>query len=100
MLDMTQVTLTNETFKKFGKLADLLEQAGKLARELSHAKGTATISSVPTLTPPKDVPEDEEWFWSDQWQKGEHEVNYLLAKGEYEVFESADDLINDLHSHL
>lgn len=97
---MTQAVLTTDTYKKLGKLADLLETAGKLARELSQSKRTATHPSIPALTRPKNVPEDEEWFWDIEWQKGEREVNDLLKKGEYEVFENADDLINDLHSHL
>lgn len=76
-----------------------MEKASRLARELSQGKGKALLT-VPKLEKPKHVPRDEEWFWSDEWQEGEGEVNNLVAKGEYEVFENADDLINDLHSHL
>ncbi|MBK8903098.1 MAG: hypothetical protein IPM53_18050 [Anaerolineaceae bacterium] len=97
---MSRAVLTTETREKFDKLADLLEKASRLAREISRGEAKPTEIAIPTLKRPKHVPKDEEWFWSEEWQKGEREVNKALADEDYEIFESADDLIKDLHSHL
>ncbi len=49
---------------------------------------------------PRGVPEDQTWFWTKEWQAGEREVDEELARGEYEEFDSAEDLIADLHRHV
>ena len=66
----------------------------------SQAKSEPTDLTIPKLKRPNHVPKDEEWFWSKEWQKGEREVNKALANGEYKTFESADDFIKELHSHV
>lgn len=97
---MSRAVLTTETLEKFDKLADLLEKASRLAREISRGEVKLTKLAIPTLKRPKHIPKDEEWFWSEAWQKGEREANKALANGDYEIFESADDLIKELHSHV
>lgn len=92
--------LTTETLKKFGKLADLLKKAGRLGREISQEKVQAFVTDIPKLEKLKQVPKGQEWFWSKEWQQGEKEVNEALVKGEYEIFESVDGLVNDLHAHV
>lgn len=49
---------------------------------------------------PLNVPKSQEWFWSEEWQAGEKKIDDELAKGEYASFNSMDDLIKDLHSHV
>jgi hypothetical protein len=85
------------------KLAALGRAMLQLAQEMkSHAgkKGTKPPIILPELKRPADVPKDQEWFWSEEWLAGEREVNEALAKGEYEVFDSVDELIADLHRHV
>ena len=91
-------TLPANIQEKFAKLADALEQASRVARDLSSITGMKL--PIPTLTRPKHIPEDQKWFWSNDWQKGEHEVNAALANGDYEIFDSAEELIEDLQRHV
>lgn len=65
---MSQAVLTTETRKKFSKLADLLEKAGRLAREISQEKVQTFLTEIPKLEKPKQVPKGQEWFWSKAWQ--------------------------------
>jgi hypothetical protein len=84
------VILSPETQQKFAKLADYLEQASRLARDLSKAKPFEP--PIPSLKRPKHVPADQAWFWSEEWQSGEREVNEALKRGDYEVFDSMEEL--------
>jgi len=42
------------------------------------------------------VAEDQTWFWSEEWQDGEREAEADIAAGRFEVFDSMEDLIEDL----
>ena len=97
---MHNAAIPHATLEKFGKLADLLEQASKLARELSHTTTVTFKPVIPELKRPKHVPKDEEWFWSEEWQKGERAVNEDLKAGRYKVFDGVEALIADLHAHV
>lgn len=46
---------------------------------------------------PKGVPEDQEWYWSEKWQKMEREADEALARGEFVDFEDIEDAIAYLH---
>ena len=37
------------------------------------------------------MPADQAWFWTEQWQRREREVNEHVARGEVAVHESTDD---------
>ena len=50
--------------------------------------------------PPKDVPEDQAWFWTDEWQAVEREVDLELERGEYDDFEDVETLIQDLRAQV
>lgn len=49
---------------------------------------------------PANISSDQAWFWTKEWQQGEREVDEALKNGEYTDFESVDDLISKLHSHV
>lgn len=88
------------TLEKFSRLADLLEQAGKLSREISRGKTMPFRPSIPALKPPKRILKGQEWFWSKDWQKAEREANRDFAEGRFDVFDSVEDLIADLHANV
>jgi hypothetical protein len=50
--------------------------------------------------PPKDVPEDQAWFWTEEWQAMEREADEDVKAGRYKRFESVDELIADLNSPI
>jgi hypothetical protein len=39
---------------------------------------------------------DQEWFWTPEWQAMEAEANDDLANGRWKEFDSIDDMIADL----
>jgi hypothetical protein len=43
-----------------------------------------------------DLPDDQAWFWTKEWQAGEKAVDDALARGEYQDFEDAEGLIEAL----
>lgn len=43
-----------------------------------------------------DLPDDQAWFWTKEWQAGEKAVDDALARGEYRDFEDAESLIEAL----
>ena len=79
------ITLPTSTLEKFSQLAQLLEQAGRLAREISQQKRESIGAS-------------QSWYWSEEWQAMEREADDALAKGEYREFDNAEGLIADLHA--
>ena len=62
------------------KIAVQLEQVARLFREIAQ----------PT------TPEDQSWYWSQQWQEQEKKADADIAAGRVEGFEVMDDLIADL----
>jgi len=40
---------------------------------------------------------DQSWFWTDEWQAGEQEVDDYLSAGEYEEYDSFDSFIEALN---
>ena len=40
---------------------------------------------------------DQLWFWTDEWQDGEKEVDNLISMGEFEEFDSLDEMFIALH---
>ena len=44
----------------------------------------------------KLVPEDQRWFWSDEWQEKERQVDVDIAEGRYQTFDNMDDFIAGL----
>lgn len=81
------ITLPVSTLEKFSQLAQLLEQAGRLAREISQEKR-------------ESIADAQSWYWTEMWQALEREADDALAKGEYHEFDSAEALIADLHAHV
>ena len=45
---------------------------------------------------PKLVRHNQLWFWSDEWQAGEREVDEEILDGKYELFNSIDEFIAGL----
>jgi hypothetical protein len=77
---------------KLAELADLLQRASSLARELSLERQLLRLT-IPDLKRPQDIPNDQAWFWTKTWQAGEHEVNQQFQNGEYEVYPDLDSAL-------
>ena len=42
------------------------------------------------------IPADQAWFWTEEWQKGEREVDEDIAAGRVKRFDSVEELFEDL----
>ena len=93
---MTKTTVTIPA-SRLNKIADALEQLTQAFRDIAEG-GKKLDIPIPDLTPPKRIPKDQEWFWSEKWQRGEREANTNLKAGRYKTFDSAEELIADLNS--
>ncbi len=50
------------------------------------------------LHPTLPVSASQAWFWNEEWQRREHEVDDAVAGGEVTTFDSAADLVAHLRS--
>jgi hypothetical protein len=75
-----------------------LDAAARILRGL--AEDFKAYKAGTTRHKPKNVPKDQEWFWTDEWQRGEREVDEELARGEFKEFDTVEELIADLDSHI
>ncbi len=48
------------------------------------------------LRPHIAIPADQAWFWTEEWQKGEREVDEDIAAGRVKRFDSVEELFEDL----
>jgi len=40
---------------------------------------------------------DQLWFWDDEWQSGEKEVDQYIKNHNYEEFDSLEDMFQSVH---
>jgi antitoxin MazE len=52
------------------------------------------------LTPKKLIDKSQAYYWSAEWQEKEHRADEDARAGRLESFESAEDLIADLHKQV
>jgi len=80
-------------------LVDRIAAMGRLLVSLADDL-RACRSGALAQRKPKNVPKDQEWYWSKQWQEWERQVDEDIAAGRVKKFGSIDDLIADLHSKV
>jgi AbrB family looped-hinge helix DNA binding protein len=81
-----QVTLPAETLTRLGL------EAGEELEVVEHNK-------MILLVPRKHIPKDQEWYYTEEWQRGMQEAFEDLKAGRVAgPFESAEDLIKELRS--
>ena len=75
-------------------LPDAVRKAAHLADgdylEVSVEGGTIV------MRPKKLIDADQAWFWSDAWQRGEHEASQDIAKGRTRRSVDADAFLDSL----
>jgi len=48
------------------------------------------------LHPQVPVPADQAWFWTREWQQGEHRVDAHIEAGEVAISADVDEFVKDL----
>jgi AbrB family looped-hinge helix DNA binding protein len=81
-----QITIPAETAKRLGL---------KAGEELELVESEKAI----VLVPRKHIPKDQRWYYTDEWQQMMQEAFDDLKHGRMAgPFESAEELIKDLHA--
>ena len=67
------------------------------AREALHVRMGSMVKFVVEgntvmLRPKVLVDQNQAWFWTSEWQKGEKEVNRAIKKGKTRTFKSVADM--------
>jgi hypothetical protein len=71
----------------------LIEQIDDRLRILPPAKLMVVLDFVSYLA---ERDPDQAWFWTPEWQSGERQIDEDLRIGNYEDFDTLDDLIASL----
>jgi bifunctional DNA-binding transcriptional regulator/antitoxin component of YhaV-PrlF toxin-antitoxin module len=75
-----------------------LRKAARLDRPDSQVEARLREDGVIELIPVITIPADQAWYWTEEWQAGEREVDEEIARGEKgRVFDSADEFVAHLH---
>lgn len=67
-----------------------LQEGDRLECRLEEGR----IIIVPTV----EIPKDQAWFWTKEWQEGEREAEEDIRAGRVKTFDNVDDLVADLES--
>ncbi len=43
--------------------------------------------------------DDQSWFWTESWQRGERLVDDYILRGEFEEFDTMDEFLRSLGLH-
>ena len=77
----------------------LLQQArrkiARIRKDLGRSKGL-TPAEADLAARAGLIQKDQRWWWTEAWQGGERQVERDLKAGRVKVFESANDLLQDL----
>ncbi len=80
----SQVTIPKEFVDSLN-----LHEGDRLECRLEDGK----IVIVPTV----EIPRDQAWFWTEEWQQEEREAEEDIKAGNVKTFDNAEDLIKALH---
>ena len=78
-----------------------LNYARDTAVSVSTVHNTTSAGTVEYVVHPHSgnlvrIDPNQAWFWSEEWQAAERQVDTELASGDYEEFDNIDDLIASL----
>lgn len=86
-MSKTQITIPTEMLPEFEAWG---QSTAELFGKLRERAGL----------PPKNVPEDQAWFWTDEWQAMEREADESMESGDYVEFGNMDEAIKYLHEQV
>jgi antitoxin MazE len=77
-----------------------LRKAARLDRPDSQVEARLREDGVIELIPVITIPADQAWYWTEEWQAGEREVDEEIARGEGIVTDGADEFIASLRASV
>jgi len=93
--------------KSFGivqiKKRNVITIGQEVRKELNLDEGDILDVSIENgkivLEPKKLIPADQQWFWTEEWQKGEREAQAEIDAGRIKSFDSMEDFLGDLRKN-
>jgi antitoxin PrlF len=76
-------------------LPDDVRKAAKL-EEGDLIEAVVTERGEVILRPLATIDRSQAWFWTPEWQAGEHEATEQARRGEGEVFKTDEDFLDSL----
>jgi bifunctional DNA-binding transcriptional regulator/antitoxin component of YhaV-PrlF toxin-antitoxin module len=73
-----------------------VRKAARLDRPDSQVEVRLREDGVIELIPVITIPADQAWYWTEEWQAGEREVDEEAARGEDSTFDSAEEFVAHL----
>ena len=73
-----------------------VRKAAKLDRPDSQVDIRLREDGVIELIPVVTIAADQAWYWTEEWQAGEREVDEEAARGEGRTFDSAEEMFETL----
>jgi hypothetical protein len=87
-MEKAALTLTPSQISLLQQAATLLAKASLVLQQVSAAPHAEVILDTPT-----DIPVDQRWFWTKEWQAREREAEADIAAGRVQTFETVDELL-------
>jgi hypothetical protein len=78
-----------QAFARQARLASVSKETLQIAPDVASVLADYLQEALATA-------EDQAWFWTKEWQAGEQEAEADLAAGRYQVFDTMENLIDDL----
>jgi hypothetical protein len=77
---------------------DVTPEKRQRIEERAHKRGYEALGDYVLALIESDLEDDSDqaYFWTKEWQAGEHEADADIAAGRVETFDTMDDLIADL----
>jgi hypothetical protein len=80
---MTAYLSSNQSTGGMLDVASSTDSGGVLAFIIQNGEFEAISSS-------------QSWFWTDEWQAGEREVDEYIANGDFETFDTMEEFLDTL----
>jgi len=77
-----------------------VRKAARLDRPNSQVEVRLREDGVIELIPVVMIPADQAWYWTEEWQAGEREVDEEAAREEGRVFDSAEEMFETLEREI
>ena len=90
-LDAIQMVSLQQGFRR--QIFDMKRDRQVLA---FRARILRTVAIYRNFAEANGFDEKQAWFWTDEWQAGEKEVDCLIAKGEIHSFDSMAEFLETL----
>ncbi len=93
---MSQTITQTEYRDVLSRMDQVVAKVDELATLMREYFVAANANSLPDGIKP--ITKDDEWFWSEEWQKKEREADEAEARGDFVEFDNPKDAIAYLQS--